>query len=418
MPGGRKLHRGRHVRRFRAPARPRARRTCKRPCPRRNAIAESFPLLTSSCAAACYQESCVSHKYIACLGLPHHARGRSDASTPTTLFRFRDGCDFPANARRHTKSRSNFRFHAVPPRGRGRPSRRGPRGWVRRVLVAQPMQTGSFRASTSSGTVLGPGEPHEGYAMNPRHYIDLKENHRDLQPTYYFMINCLLYSRMETGLVSNQDFYDEDVNVYLAHLLHSFINPEYVEQSKKFLSKYDTDVFRRLSTSTDARLKYQIYKTNADFMLVSIGIFDNPTIAGAARSRLQPSEEAYIGRGKTYYHFAYTYSQQVHRKNAGVSDVLEKLSNGFEKYLRILSHMRGEYLDLMSRFSQGEVYHLERSVDEHAQQELLRTKQDELLELYTAWRDKPDTATEENLERVLGEIRAINPGFKFELPRR
>ena len=72
----------------------------------------------------------------------------------------------------------------------------------------------------------------------------------------------------------------------------------------------------------------------------------------------------------------------------------------------------------MSRLSQGEVYHLERSVDEHAQQELLRTKQDELLELYTAWRDKPDSATEESLERVLGEIRAINPGFKFELPRR
>ena len=182
--------------------------------------------------------------------------------------------------------------------------------------------------------------------MNPRHYVDLKDASRDLQPTYYFMINCLLYSRMETGLVSNQDCYDEDVNVYLAHLLHSFISPEYVEQSRKFLSKYDTDVFRRLATSTDARLKYQIYKTNADFLLVSIGIFDNPVTTGAARARLQPSEEAYIGRGKTYYHFAYTYSQQMHRKNAGVSEVLEKLSTGFEKYLRILSHMRGEYLDL------------------------------------------------------------------------
>jgi response regulator RpfG family c-di-GMP phosphodiesterase len=107
----------------------------------------------------------------------------------------------------------------------------------------------------------------------------------------------------------------------------------------------------------------------------------------------------------------------MHRKNAGVSDVLEKLSNGFEKYLRILSHMRGEYLDLMKRFSQGEVYHLERSVDEHAQQELLRTKQDELLELYTAWREKRDSQTEESLERVVGEIRALNPSFKFELPR-
>ncbi len=253
--------------------------------------------------------------------------------------------------------------------------------------------------------------------MDPRSYIDLKDDSRDLQPTYYFMINCLLYSRMETGLVSNQDCYDEDVNVYLAHLLHSFINPEYVDQSRKFLSKYDTDVFRRLSGSTDARLKYQIYKTNADFLLVSIGIFDSPHLAGGTRARVQPSEEAYIGRGKTYYHFAYTYAQQMHRRNAGVSEVLEKLSTGFEKYLRILSHMRGEYLDLMKRFSHGEVYHLERSVDEHSQKERLRVKQDELLELYSTWRSAPTSAVEEDLARVVGEIKQINPSFRFELPR-
>ena len=253
--------------------------------------------------------------------------------------------------------------------------------------------------------------------MNPRHYVDLKENTRDLQPTYYFMINCLLYSRMETGLVSNQDFYDEDVNVYLAHLLHSFVNPEYVEQSRKFLSKYDTDVFRRLSNSTDARLKYLIYKTNADFLLVSIGIFDNPHAAEANRTKHQPSEEAYIGRGKTYYHFAYSYAQQMHRKNAGVSEVLEKLSVGFEKYIRILSHMRGEYLDLVQRLSGGEVYHLERSVNEHQQQELLRVKQDELLESYSAWKTDPCAARVEDLERIVGEIRQINPAFRFELPK-
>jgi len=100
-----------------------------------------------------------------------------------------------------------------------------------------------------------------------------------------------------------------------------------------------------------------------------------------------------------------------------VAEVLEKLSVGFEKYLRILSHMRGEYLDLVKRLSQGEVYHLERSVNEASQQELLRVKQDELLELYSAWKKQPSAETEENLERVVGEIRQINPSFKFELPK-
>jgi hypothetical protein len=254
--------------------------------------------------------------------------------------------------------------------------------------------------------------------MNPRQYVDLKEGGRNLQPTYYFMINCLLYSRMETGLVSNQDYYDEDVNVYLAHLLHSFINPDYVEQSKRYLSKYDADVFKRLSQSTDARLKYAIYKTNADFLLVSIGIFDNPLAptASPARSKPAPSEEAYIGRGKTYYHFAYTYSQQVHRKNQGVSEVLEKLSVGFEKYIKILSHMRGEYLDLAQRFSDGEVYHLERSVNESARQDQIKAKQDQLLELYSEWQKRPSSEIEEDVKRLVGEIQELAPSFRFSLP--
>ena len=254
--------------------------------------------------------------------------------------------------------------------------------------------------------------------MDPRHDVELKEIRRDLQPTYHFSVQCLLYSRIETGLVSSPDCYDEDVDVYLAHLLHAFINPEFVEPSKKFLSRYDLDVFRRFASSSDACIRYLIHKTSADFLLVSTSIFDNPGPLVTTRVHAQPSEEAYVGRGKTYYHFAYTYSQQMHRKNAGVAEVLEKLSVGFDRYLKILSHMRGEPLDLAKRLAQGEVYHLERTANEAAMQQLLRNKQDELLEAYSAWRARPDAATVESLERLVSEIRQLNPDFHFELPKR
>jgi hypothetical protein len=107
-------------------------------------------------------------------------------------------------------------------------------------------------------------------------YIELPSSRVSPRPTYHFMMKCLLYSRMETGLLSNHDFYDEDVNVYLAHLLDSVIRPENVERARRYLSPYDTEVFRRLASSKDARLKYTIYKTNADFLLISLGIFDSP----------------------------------------------------------------------------------------------------------------------------------------------
>ena len=57
-------------------------------------------------------------------------------------------------------------------------------------------------------------------------------------------------------------------------------------------------------------------------------------------------------------------------------------------------------------------------MNEHSQQELLRLKQDELLELFSAWKNEPTKEREDDLARVVSEIRQINPSFKFDLPRR
>ena len=256
-------------------------------------------------------------------------------------------------------------------------------------------------------------------------YIDLAGKTRDLKPTYYFMMKCLLYSRMETGLVSNKDYYDEDVNVYIAHLLNSFINPEYIRRASKYLSRYDSEVFTRLADSRDARLKYTLYKTNADFLLVSLGIFDNPvamdpvnpsSLVSPESQIFQPSEESYVGRGKTYYRFAYSYSQKIHDPNMAITEVLEKLSVGFEKYLRILAHMRGEYFNLMEKLSHGEVYHLERSMNASQRSASLRRKQDEFLDLYTEWKRSQDPILKGKLMAVVEQIRALDPSFTFDIP--
>lgn len=255
-------------------------------------------------------------------------------------------------------------------------------------------------------------------------YLELPTMGRELRPSYLFMMKCLLYSRMETGLVSNKDYYDEDVNVYIAHLLNSFIDPGYVDRARSFLSKYDTEVFRRLGESRDARLKYTLYKTNADFLLVSLGIFDNPAAcagpgepcSGPGRSESPPVEEADIGRGRAYYRFAYSYSQQIHGRNTAVTEVLEKLSVGFDKYLRILAHMRGEYLNLVRSLSRGEIYHLERVVNESAREDTVKGKQDELLDLYLEWKRTRDGSLRDQMQKLQDEIRSIQPDFRFEVP--
>jgi len=240
------------------------------------------------------------------------------------------------------------------------------------------------------------------------------DSRREIEPNFFFMMNCLLYSRLETGYTSNRDYYDEDVNMYLANLLTSFMNPEYHRRTRKYLSRYDSTLFEKIKDSTDVRLKYTIYKTNADFLLISIGIFRNPE---GSRPDSVPmfhnSEEAYMGRGKAYYQFAYTYSQSMFRKPTAITEVLEKLSRGFEHYVEILSHMRGEYFNILERLTNGEIYHLERSIDKFKSNEELKKLQDKFLDTYSAYMKTKDPELKKELAAIARAIQKIDHSFRF-----
>jgi hypothetical protein len=254
-------------------------------------------------------------------------------------------------------------------------------------------------------------------SMDASNHINLDpKNSRDIEPNFFFMMNCLLYSRMEKGFPSNTDFYDEDVNIYLANLLLSFMNPNYHRQAVKYLSRYDTSLFEKIQSSSDVRLKYTIYKTNADFLLISIGIFKNPrAMRPGSNPVFRNSEEAYMGRGKAYYQFAYTYSQSMFKKPAAISEVLEKLSRGFEQYVEILSHMRGEYFNILDRLGNGEIFRLERSIDTYQVDEDLKKLQDEFLDIYSAYLKSKDPVLKKKLSKLVKAIQMIDESFRFSI---
>jgi hypothetical protein len=242
---------------------------------------------------------------------------------------------------------------------------------------------------------------------------------RLLHPTYHFMMRCLLCSRVETGLASDPAGQDEDVQLYLASLLRAFVNPESVERVPRGLSPYDHEVLQRLTRSNDASLKYTIYRTSTDFLLVSLGFFDEPDAARSGRRRARssvPAEEATMGRGRMYYQFAYVFAQQIYRKNGAVPEVLEKLSRGFDRYLRALAHMRGERLDLFGRLAQGEVYHLERSVSQESRRSALRVHQDDFLDAYLEWQRDRSASNRERLLAAARRVQEMDPTFRFEFP--
>ena len=248
---------------------------------------------------------------------------------------------------------------------------------------------------------------------NQNFYYDLKDKNR--APTFFLMLNCLLLTRAKNDFGQGENRFEEEVNVYLANLMTAFSNPSYVERLRPHLSEHDIEVFRRLKNSSDARLKYTIYKANADFLLFSIGLFD---AAGEASLPLGPEfkhgHQGQMGRGQTYYHFAFSYSKRVPGLGNTITEVLEKLAKGFEKYVTILTYVRGEYFDIVKRISDGEIYHLMRSVEATGKRMQLERKQNEFLDAYLDWRNQ---GTEESRGRVIlvaEELRSIDPSFNYK----
>jgi hypothetical protein len=245
------------------------------------------------------------------------------------------------------------------------------------------------------------------------YYYDMKDKAKE--PTFFFMLNCVLLTRVSNDLEAGENQFEQEVNVYLANLLTAFSNPSYIERLRPYLSEHDIEVFRRLEGSNDARLKYTVYKANADFLLFSIGVFDS---AGEELLPLGPEfrhgHQGQMGKAQSYYHFAFSYSKRLPAVGDTVSDVLEHLSKGFEKYVTILTYLRGEYFDILKRISDGEIYHLDRSVEATGRKIKLQRKQNEFLDAYLDWKNHGTKESKGRVISIAEELRSLDPAFTFK----
>ena len=80
--------------------------------------------------------------------------------------------------------------------------------------------------------------------------------HEERESTLGFLIERLLRSRIKMGLRSEGEESDEDVTVYLAHLLLSVMSPVYGEQVERYTSVRNSDIFHMVEASQDNAFKY------------------------------------------------------------------------------------------------------------------------------------------------------------------
>jgi len=239
----------------------------------------------------------------------------------------------------------------------------------------------------------------------------------DVQTSYFFMLNCLLHSRVHTGIESNSIFYDEDVNVYLAHLLNAHIDPRYLERAAAFVATDDAALHGLLGDHPDDRHCFSVYRSTADFLLMAVSVFDLFDARHMNRlSHFHTPKEVYVGRAATYYALAASYATKLERGRSAVGCTLRKISDGIDGYVRILSYMRGQYLGFIHRYTSGELFHLDRTIEEIRRQETIEVLRNEFLDTYHEWMKSREPDAKERLKERAQRLKEIDPAFEFTPP--
>jgi len=230
----------------------------------------------------------------------------------------------------------------------------------------------------------------------------------------YFFINNFLLSRIDSDMPSDLKEYDEDVNVYTASLLAGVVTGQQDLLQSDYVSTRDSDVFARVQDTKDQRLRYRVYKANADFLYVSLGIFGESSLVGDVPEPDDDAQNRLTGRGKSYYQFASAYAERLYGRGAAIAEVMDKLSRNFEAYTKVMVWMSGEYLHLMNQISSGEMYHLEQDTQENFEKSYKANTWDELLDSFVAWRKTENKENLRRLARAAREVKRIDPSFSLK----
>jgi hypothetical protein len=231
----------------------------------------------------------------------------------------------------------------------------------------------------------------------------IEKGNEEPQALSYFLTS-LLKARESLSCPPQTEEYDEDVNVYLSHLLYDYAQPEYREKARRYLISNEMDLPQRLEDAHEAGERYFLFKVNGDELLLGLGIFRNKGTTYRDRySFWGHGEKFYQSEASSYYWEAAQWNQRIYHKKTAVAEVLTKLSAKLGKYLAILEKVSGEYFDFFkTNFSKA---------FERLETDVLK---DKFLDLFSKWLQSKDAKLREVMMVLTQEIEKRDPSFQFK----
>jgi hypothetical protein len=225
------------------------------------------------------------------------------------------------------------------------------------------------------------------------------------QPLGWYFVEQLLEARAGSAWPTNGDRPDEDVNVYLAHLLEGFV----AGGAPVCGGTGAAPLWHPPTKTLGRRQRAERYRAAADHRLLALGLCGRGDLArhrtvlhwrSAAETR-----DLDLETGRRCYDLAANLLAGRGGALAGLAPVLRKLADGFEDYVQVLSVLARRRLGLGAVLGEAELAGLLRGPEPAEPAATM----DDLLDLVNDWRRAPDPALAARIARTARDL-GVDPG--------
>lgn len=252
----------------------------------------------------------------------------------------------------------------------------------------------------------------------PYLYFSLSSEERE--SAIYFLLESILKARDQTHDLTRTLSFDEDVNIYLAHLLFAISLPEYHDMADPFLSPNTSEVFEWVRETEDPMLRYFIFKVNADQLLVQSTIFNpDPKMAKRFSLKKDGGDEKNEERLSAilYYKQASRCHAGVYDKKTGVGEVLGKIAGQFDVYKHILASVKEDYFKFIECFREQAFQHFLLKLSGYEKDHLRDMKMEQFLEAYQRWLSVKAPEQKNKVLHLAHELGQLDPQFHFDVTK-
>lgn len=245
-------------------------------------------------------------------------------------------------------------------------------------------------------------------------FFQLNNDEREL--AIYYLLESILKARDSGPGLSSGGFFDEDVNIYLAHLLFAMSLPEYHDMADPFISNDPGEVSEWIRQTDDPMLRYFIYKVNADNLLVKNTLFAGKP-GEINRMIYQKAEKGVSRLAVAYYEHAARCHKGIYQKKTGVGQVLDKISGRYDLYQKILLRIKEDYFQFINCFREQAFDHFFTQMNRYERLNRKDDLLDQFLGVYQSWLVSKVPGLRDQARALAMELKEIDPDFRFDLSK-